>query len=327
MREAEMNKLKMRGADFKYRHFHQCFIWGLLITVIVIMSIVVENFATAYNFRNLFETAFTLLAVSMGQLLVILTGGIDLSISGMVSMANCVSIAIMTKMEGGPGVAAALIATFAACLLGGALNGFCVAKLRLPAIIVTIATCSVFNGISLLVMEIPGGSVNYGFADFINYKIMGFPVSFFIAVLFIAFTVILTTKAPLGKALRAVGGNESAAFGTGVNVVKTKFMAYLLSGFFCAIGGIFLGVRLYSADPNIGTTYAVYSITATVVGGTLMSGAVGEAMGTVAGVFIIYIINNILNLLGVDSYYQYACQGLVLIFALMIGCLEAKHRK
>lgn len=321
------NKLKMKGADFKYRYFHECFIWLLLVLAILITGFALESFATPYNFKNLFETAFTLLAVSMGQLLVLLTGGIDLSVSGMVSMANCISIAVMTNVEGGMGVALALIVTFLACILGGALNGFCVAKLRLPAIIVTIATCAIFNGISLLVMKIPGGSVNYGFASFINHKICGFPVSFFIALIFISVTVILTNKTAFGKALRAVGGNESAAFGTGVNVAKTKFIAYVLSGVFCAIGGIYLGVRLYSADPNIGTTYAVYSITATVVGGTLMSGAIGEALGTVAGVFIIYIINNVLNLIGVDSYYQYACQGLVLIFALMIGCLEAKHRK
>ncbi len=101
-----------------------------------------------------------------------------MSISGLVSMANCISIAIMTKYPSGGGLALALAATVAACMLGGALNGFCVARLRLPAIIVTIATCSVFNGIALLAMDIPVGSVNYAFADFINYKIGGFPISF-----------------------------------------------------------------------------------------------------------------------------------------------------
>lgn len=145
MNEQETKGIRLHGADFKYRYFHQCFIWVFLIAVIVIMSFANENFATPYNFLNLFESSVTLLAVSMGQLLVILTGGIDLSISGLVSMANCISIAIMTKYPSGGGLALALAATVAACMLGGALNGFCVARLRLPAIIVTIATCSVFN--------------------------------------------------------------------------------------------------------------------------------------------------------------------------------------
>lgn len=325
MNNKYMKNTRLRGADFSYRYFHLCVIFIFLLVFVSIIGFTVESFASAYNIRNIIESAFPLMMVAFGQMLVILTGGIDLSVGGMLTLGNCICVAIMTRIEGPFGVFIAVVTTIIACMLCGAFNGLFIAKARLPAIIVTIASSTIFEGLALLVMPLPGGKVNAGFAKLLNGKFFKLPVAFYIAVIFVILMTLLTNKTPFGKAIRAIGGNESAAYGTGVPVAKTKFYTYVLAGFFCAIGGLYLSARMYSADPNIGTTYSVYSITATVVGGTLMTGAIGEAIGTVCGVFIIYIINNVLNLMGVYTYYQYAFQGLVLIFALVIGSLESKR--
>jgi ribose transport system permease protein len=124
-----------------------------------------------------------------------------------------------------------------------------------------------------------------------------------------------------------VGGNESAAFGSGIKVARVKFTAYVLSALLAALAGLYLSARTSSGDPNIGSSYTIYSISATVVGGTMMTGAVGQAYGTACGAVIIFLINNILNMLDVSAFYQYAIQGAVLIFALMVGSLETRRER
>ena len=319
---------RLRGADFSYRYFHQCFIIALTVLAIVVMSIVSESFRTIYNYGNLINSAYALMMVAFGQFLVILTGGIDISTGMIVSLANCLSAYIMTMIPTGAGAVLAVIATLAAGGPCGMLNGVFVARFRLPAIIVTIATSAIFKGISLILMPAPGGNVHSGFKKIFNWKAGNVvPLSFFLAAIFIVLLVFLTNKTSFGKCLRAIGGNESAAFGTGVNVAKVKFLTYTLCGILSAFGGLYMTARTSCGDANIGNNYTVYSISATVVGGTLMTGAVGEAYGTACGAIIIYLINSILNMLSVSTYYQYACQGAVLIFALMVGSYETRRRQ
>ena len=318
---------RLRGADFSYRYFHQCFIVGFMILAIVVMSIISDSFRTAYNYGNLMNSCFALMMAAFGQFLVILTAGIDISVGSMVTLGNCMSAFIMTKMPTGAGAILAVVVTIATGLLCGCLNGLFVAKFRLPAIIVTIATSSIFQGIALVLMPDPGGTIHAVYSKVLTWKAGKLvPMSFFLAVIAIVVLVILTNKTSFGKSLRAIGGNESAAFGTGVKVEKTKFMAYVLCGLFSVLGGMYLTARTSCGDANIGNTYTVYSISATVVGGTLMTGAVGEAYGTACGAVIIYLVNSILNMLDVSTFYQYACQGAVLIFALMVGSFETRRR-
>ena len=151
---------------------------------------------------------------------------------------------------------------------------------------------------------------------------------FFFFLLFILILCLvrsLANSTPYGKALRAIGGSENAAYSTGIRVGKIKFCAYCLAGLLCAVAGIFLSAQMNSADATIGKNYAMNAITATVVGGTAMTGAVGDPLGTIAGVFIISIINNMLNLFGVSSFYQFICQGLILIAALSLSALHKRH--
>ena len=195
---------------------------------------------------------------------------------------------------------------------------------NLAPIIVTIATTAIFDGCALLLMPKPGGSVHKAFSKFLTRGLKGaVPLILFLVILILVRT--LTNQTPYGKALRAIGGSENAAYSTGVKVKKVKFIAYCLAGLLCAAAGIFLSAQMNSADATIGKNYAMNAITATVVGGTAMTGAVGDPLGTIAGVFIISIINNMLNLFGVSSFYQFVCQGLILILALSLSAMHKKH--
>ena len=255
--------------------------------------------------------------------LIILTGGIDLSLGGIVALANVVCVMTMNT-ESPVGFILPLIAAVVLGLVCGALNGVLVTRGNLAPIIVTIATTAIFDGCALLLMPKPGGSVHKAFSKFLTRGLKGaVPLILFLVILILVRT--LTNQTPYGKALRAIGGSENAAYSTGVKVKKVKFIAYCLAGLLCAAAGIFLSAQMNSADATIGKNYAMNAITATVVGGTAMTGAVGDPLGTIAGVFIISIINNMLNLFGVSSFYQFVCQGLILILALSLSAMHKKH--
>ncbi len=320
---------RLRGADFSYRYFHQCFVVIFTVLILLVMSIVNENFRTLYNYGNLMNSCFALMLAALGQFLVILTSGIDISVGSMVTLGNCFSVYIMTRIPTVWGAVLSLVLTVLLGLACGALNGLFVAVFRLPSIIVTIATSAIFQGIALVLMPIPGGTVHPDFAKIMTQKVFDktTPMSFIFAVIVVAILAFVTNKTSFGMALRSIGGNESAAYASGVKVRQTKLKAYMLCGLLCALGGLYLSCRTYTGDTSIGNTYTVYAISATVVGGTLMTGAVGQSYGTACGAIIIYLVNSIINMMNISTHYQYACQGAILIFALMIGSFETRHRK
>lgn len=314
------NKL---NKNFWNKHGHVVIIYVFLVALMLLVSVFSCDFFTIGNFKNLLRTSFPLLMVALGQTLIILTGGIDLSLGGIVALANVVCVMTMNT-ESPVGFILPLIAAVVLGLVCGALNGVLVTRGNLAPIIVTIATTAIFDGCALLLMPKPGGSVHKAFSKFLTRGLKGaVPLILFLVILILVRT--LTNQTPYGKALRAIGGSENAAYSTGVKVKKVKFIAYCLAGLLCAAAGIFLSAQMNSADATIGKNYAMNAITATVVGGTAMTGAVGDPLGTIAGVFIISIINNMLNLFGVSSFYQFVCQGLILILALSLSAMHKKH--
>lgn len=318
---------RLRGADYTYRYFHQWFIAIFTVLAIAVMCCVSESFRSAYNLGNLMNTCFPLILAALGQFIIILTSGIDLSIGSILTLGNCVSVYFMTKYQTGTGLALAIIMTVLVGLACGAINGLFVAKFRLPSIIVTIATSAVFQGMALVVMPEPGGTVSQALKTVLKWKAFKLiPLTFFLAVLAVALLLILTNKTSFGRSLRAIGGNESAAYGSGIRVERTKFLAYVLAGLLAALSGLYLSARTSTGDPNIGNNYTIYSISATVVGGTMMSGAVGQSYGTAFGAVIIFLVNNVLNMLDVSAYYQYMVQGAVLVFALIVGSFESRRK-
>lgn len=315
--------LKRADESFWIRHFHTVLIYGFLLVLCILASILDKNFLTGRNFRALIITALPLMFVSFGQSCAVMTHGLDTSLGAIVSLTNVLTVALMRPGE--PfGWVLAVLAGLVAGLLCGALNGVLIAKGGLAPIIATISTTSIFQGLALYISPIPGGKVHTGFARFLGQSFGNIPMAFFAIVLALLVLRFVLNQTPLGKAIRAVGGSEQAAYATGIPVVKTKIIAYSMAGLFGGLAGVYLSAQLYSGDPLIGTAYSLNSITATVAGGTLMCGAVGDTLGIFAGVMIITIINNILNLMTISTFYQYVVQGLILILALSLSSIRKK---
>jgi ribose transport system permease protein len=307
------------------RYSHVIIIYIFLLLLIVFASFLDEVFFTLQNFKNLLIVALPLILAAFAQTIIILTSGIDLSVGAIISLANVICAAVMTNEPWGflKGVLIALIAG----ILTGAFNGFIVSKGRIQPIIVTLATSAIYGGLALMILPRPGGTVHVGFARTLTGSILGISIPLIILILTSILIWTITRKTPFGFSLYAIGGNELAAFSTGVAVDKIKFFAYTLAGFLCSLAGIFLAAQMYSGDPTVGNSFTMNSITSVVVGGTILAGGKGGIIGSIAGAYIIVIINNILNLVGVSSFYQYIFQGSILIIALAISSIKQRGIK
>lgn len=320
MKTKDAGRRILKNQAFWYKNGRIVFMYVFLIVVILIMgALEPDTFFTVRNFNNLLKTALPLIFVAMGQTFVMLTGGIDLSLGSLLSVCQVVCVVLM-KPDEPYGFVIPILAAMGCGILGGCLNGLIVTKGRLAPIIVTLATTAVFDGAALLVLPIPGGKVHRAFGKFLTT----YPVPL---VLILAAVVILTVvmnKTAFSKAVRSLGGNENSAYSVGINVERVKMKVYILAGLLSSVGGIFLAGKLYSGDPTIGQNYSMNSVTATVVGGTLLTGAVGNVVGTIAGAMMVVLITNVLNLLGISSFYQFICQGAILILALALGSIKKK---
>jgi ribose/xylose/arabinose/galactoside ABC-type transport system permease subunit len=279
-----------------------------------------DLFLSKRNINNLIITSIPLLLVSFAQTIVLLTGGIDLSVGSIISLSNVICATIFAKSS--MSYIYSTIFAIAVGAISGYINGLIITKGKLQPIIVTLATSSIIGGTALAVLPSPGGKVNAQFASTVTGDVIGISTPLIIGIVITYLLWLLLAKTPFGVSVYAIGGNENSAFSTGIMVNKVKIKVYVLAGILSAMAGIFLSAQMYSGDPTVGATFTTKAITAGVVGGTSLMGGSGGIIGTIAGAFILVIINNILNFIGVPSFYQYILQGGILIIALAIGSIK-----
>lgn len=270
-------------------------------------------------------TALALLAI--GQTIVVMSRGIDLSIGPILALCNCIASHLV---NGSPiEIAFGIAVVMAAGVLCGVINGLVVVIGRLQAIIATLATGAIFAGIALIVRPIPGGRIDAGFADAMTWTFADIvPVAFLI----IAGAIMLwypIRKTRLGRTVVAAGSLEHAAYASGLPVRRAKILAYAMSGLFASFGGLYIGFQTLSGDPTIGLSYTLNSIAAVVIGGTALTGGAGFIIGSVAGALILRTIGSLIFFNGIDPLAQPFFEGLVLVAAVAFGSLRLlriKHR-
>lgn len=319
-------KITNSGISFKdswQRNTHVIYIYIFLVLMILVSGILDRDFLSLRNFNNLILSVLPILFVSSAQMLILLMSDIDLSLGSIISLCNVIAVTLM-RPESPTGYILAITVAMVVGILCGLINGLLVTKLRLPSVIVTIATSSVYGGLALFIHPIPGGKVHNLCSKFIMGRLW-FPTPIILMIVFILAVYFLSSRATFGMKLRAVGGNSFAAFTTGISIVKIKIITYCLAGFIAGLSAIFLTAQMRCGDATVGNSFTVNSLTVAVVGGTALSGTVGGVSGVVAGSFIIMIINNILNLINISSFYQYVMQGVILIFALAISSRKSKR--
>ncbi|PTE06848.1 ABC transporter permease [Mesorhizobium helmanticense] len=296
---------------------------ALLVILLIFGAFISDRFRTTSNILNIFEQSTGLALVSLGQTLAILTGGIDLSVGSMISLLSTLTSGLIAGK-----VSMVLPVAIGILLLGlliGICNGLLIIWLRVHPLIVTLGMSAVLQGIVLLYSLGPAGSVPPSF-NFLAYgKVLGLPIgAVFILVLFLLVALFLR-YARLGRYIYAVGDDEVGARLMGLPRARVMLTVYGFSGFCCGLTAIYLTSRFSVGQPYTGLNYTLASITPVVVGGTLLSGGKGGVFGTLLGVYLVSLINNVLNFMDVSTHYQLIAQGLIVIAAVSIY-VEKKKR-
>lgn len=293
-----------------------------LILLCIAMTFVSDRFATWDNLQNVTRQVSINAIIAAGMTVVILTGGIDLSVGAVMALSmTFTASALLAELPIALAIAMGL-ATGAAC---GAINGLFVAYARLPAIIVTLAMMEIPRGLALLKT---GGYPQSGLPSEFSWIGQGnlFGVQTPIVAMLAVFAVlyVMLTWFPVGRYIYGIGGNEEAVRLSGVRVERTKLLAYTLSGMTAAIAGVVLASRLMSGQPNAGIGFELDAIAAVVLGGTAIMGGRGSIVGTLIGALTLGVLNNGLNLMSVSPYTQKVLKGAIILLAIYAGSIKRK---
>lgn len=304
-----------------------------LLVMCIALSLLSERFLTADNTWNVMRQISVNMVISVGMTLVILIGGIDLSVGSVLAISGAVAAVMLKFGAEMAGINIYLGFTLTGAILGGTLigaalgwfNGFAITRFKVPPFVATLAMLTIARGMTML---LTGGFPITGFSNNMAFIgtgwLLGIPMPVWISAVVVLVAVVLTTKTRLGRHIYAIGGNETAAKLSGLKINKIKLIVYSISGALAAIGGIIVTSRLDSAQPNAGMGFELDSIAAVVIGGTSLSGGKGTIMGTVQGALIIGILNNGLVLLNVSPFWQQVIKGMVILLAVVIEKYNSK---
>lgn len=289
-----------------------------LIILIVFVSILNPAFLQVSNLLNLMRQLIINGFIALGMTFVILTGGIDLSVGSTLAFSSAIFAGLL---QGGMNTGLAILIAIFLGLLLGFLNGILITKGKLAPFIVTLATMTIFRGLTLVYMDgrpIAGPKENFAFQFLGKGQILGIPFQVLLFLIVYLILWALLTKTSYGRKIYAVGGNEKASFISGIKIDKIKILVYVISSLMAVLSGLVLTSRLNSAQPTAGAAYEMDAIAAVVLGGTSMTGGSGSLTGTLIGILILGVLNNGLNLLGVSSFYQQIVKGVVILIAVLI---------
>ncbi len=298
-----------------------------LLIMIVFLSIFTEKFLTVDNSWNVMRQISVNVCLSMGMTLVILTGGIDLSVGSILAISGAVAAGLLKNGIEIPDLNLFVGFTFLGAVIAGLLtgsalgwvNGLAITRFRVPPFVATLAMLTIARGLTMLwTGGFPITGLGNSFAFMGTGWFLGIPVPVWITAVIVVLMVVLTRKKRLGRYIYAVGSNEKASGLSGLNVDRVKMIVYTLAGTMSAVGGLLVTSRLDSAQPNAGMGFELDSIAAVVIGGTSLSGGRGSIIGTVQGALIIGVLNNGLVLLNVSPFWQQVIKGLVILLAVII---------
>lgn len=292
-------------------------LFGLL-AIILVLSIISPSFLTLSNLLNVLRQVSINALIAFGMTFVILTGGIDLSVGSILALSSAI---VAHLLASGMGFIPALLVGLLVGALLGMFNGLVITQGKVAPFIVTLATMTVYRGLTLVFTDgrpITGLGDDLAFQLFGRGYFFGIPIPVITMLLTFILLHFLLKKTTLGRKTYAIGGNEEAAILAGIRVSRVKWFVYTLAGLLSALAGVILTSRLNSAEPTAGTSYELDAIAAVVLGGTSLSGGKGSIVGTLIGALIIGTLNNGLNLLGVSSFYQLVVKGLVILIAILL---------
>ena len=306
-----------------------------LALMVIALSLASNNFLTVDNTMNVLRQISINLCLSLGMTLVILSGGIDLSVGSVLALAGAVAAGLLKNGLALPRfnllvqftVPGAIVAGIGVGSVLGWFNGLAVTRFKLPPFVATLGMLSIARGLTMLwTGGFPVTGLGDDFGRLGTGHALGIPMPVWISAALVALFIVVTRRTRFGRHLYAVGGNERAATLSGLAVPRIKLMVYTLGGGLAAVAGLLVTARLDSATPNAGLGYELDSIAAVVIGGTSLSGGRGSILGTVLGCLIIGILNNGLFLLDVSPFWQQVVKGFVILAAVAVDKASKAER-
>jgi ribose transport system permease protein len=302
------------------------FIISLLFVLLYVAYAISQPSALSLSdITDFLNNSLPLMIAAAGGTFVVLTRGFDLSVAGVISVANVV---MATKIGEGPGQA--LLGLAAVCGIGlaiGAVNGFLVARVGLQSIASSLGTMIIASGIALVLLDAPGGAVS----ELVSYDLMdvlaGFlPITGLIAAALVVFWL-LVKRTDIGVAVYAIGADETAATLAGINILKTRFFAYCVAGALYGLAGYMLSAQTATGNPNAGSPFLLQVFAAIAIGGTSFRGGRGGVVGSMVGAATLMLLQKLLFALGVSSFYTGLFQGVIMIVAVLIAALSARFSR
>jgi len=321
---AGQNAATTRIRELASRYRIELAMLGALMLLCTALTILQPRFLSPLNLQNVLSQVMVLGIIAIGQTMVILTGGIDLSVGGIAA------ISVMTgglAMVGSNSVGLGAVVSLGTGLLVGLVNGLLVARLRLAPFIVTLGTAAICSSLAYVIsngsslVDLPKGYAIWGKGEIAGIR--GY--IFLFAILYILAHLVLTRTKP-GRFWYAIGSNQEAARLSGVRVQRYLVLPYVISGLLCALAMLIEASRLGVVDPNTGGGFEMRTIAAAVIGGASLMGGRGSVVGTLIGMFLIGVLQNGLNILGVNAFWQGTALGAVIILAVILDRLVPRGR-
>lgn len=321
MSNIETNKKRLNFSDI-YSRFG---IFIILVASIIFCTLINDAFLTSRNIVNILRQNATIAIIACGAQMVLLCGEVDLSPGSVAAVSGCVTVMLV---QANVNVFISIIGGLVVGAIFGFLNGFIVTKCRIPSFIMTLATQQVARG---AILAYTSGQPIYGVGNLAWFgqgyaaKVIPVPVVFMLIIVVITWFIL--NRLSIGRYFYAVGGNIEAARTSGINTSLIKIVAFIYAGVMSAIGGIMLMSRIDSGQPAGGEGYEFDAITAVIIGGTSMSGGVGNIYGTFAGALFVGVLKNIMTLMDVSSYWQQIVQGAIIALAVIVDVKIRETKK
>lgn len=287
-----------------------------LVVLVILLAFLSDSFLSINNLLNVARQVSLNAIIAAGMTMVILTGGIDLSVGSIVALAGTMTAGFMVS---GLNVWMAIVLGLIVGMVAGLFNGILVAKWHMPPFIVTLGTMTIMRGLTLVYSDgRPITGMDDAFRTLGGGYIYGIPIPVIIMLVVFIIAYIILKRTRYGRYIYATGGNEEAARLSGIDTSKILMGVYVTSGLVASLSGIILASRLNSAQPTAGTGFELDAIAAVVLGGTSLAGGLGTIGGTLVGALIIGVLDNGLNLLNVSSFYQQVAKGVVILLAVLL---------
>ncbi|WP_327108262.1 ABC transporter permease [Nonomuraea glycinis] len=297
----------------------------VMLLIIAYFSYRSARFGTPDNLQTIAIAAAPFALIALGQTLVILTGGIDLSVGSVIALSAMAAAA--TVKDHPERLWLSLVVAMLVGLAAGAINGFLVSKVNVPPFIATLGMLTTASGLAYVVGQgAPINGLPQNFGEIANNQILGLQIPVIVMIVGIVALALIMKRTSYGMRVYAVGGNPVAAQIAGVKTTRILFSVYALSGLLAGLSGVMLASRVISGPPNLGQGYELDAIAAVVIGGASLLGGRGSIIGTALGLFLIQTLNNGLDILLVPAYWQSVIKGTLIVAAVTVDVWSAKRR-